>query len=79
MTDPAQYPRRTGAPDRTTELLSTYGIEAQDLSGSRRTGKIVTGKIDVYLELFYTWLARLPEFDRFFSDPASSSTSRHSS
>ena len=70
MTDPAHYARRTSAPDRTTELLSTYGIEAQDLERIETYGKLVVKKLDAYIEMFYTWLARQPDFDRFFSDPA---------
>ena len=70
MTDPAHYARRASAPDRTTELLSTYGIEAQDLERIATYGTLVVRKLDVYIDMFYTWLARQPDFDRFFSDPA---------
>jgi len=42
----------------------------EDFKRIEAYGKLVAQKIDTFVEKFYTWLAELPEFDRYFSDSA---------
>lgn len=60
-----------GAADTTSaQLLALYEISNVDLANVRTYGNQVIGRLDEYVERFYTWLATRPEFDVFFSDPA---------
>lgn len=70
MAEVTQLERQTHGQDRTTELLSMYGIMTEDLKRIEVYGKLVAQKIDTFVEKFYSWLAELPEFDRYFSDSA---------
>ena len=70
MTDAAQTEQWASEPGRAERLLTLYGITGKDLERIRKYGKLVSDRIDVYVDKFYTWLARQPDYPRFFSDPA---------
>ncbi len=50
------------------ELLRRYKITDTDLKNVRKYGKIVGKKIPQFLEYFYSWLKKEPEFEEFFPD-----------
>ena len=70
MLEPTFAARQEQRRDRSRELLVLYGITDDDLARIARYGSLVSKRIDVYVDKFYTWLAQQPEFSRYFADPA---------
>ena len=52
------------------EIESRLDISAEDLQYVRRFGKVAAQNLSGYVEHFYGWLSRQPEFVEFFSDPS---------
>src|SRR4029453_9669827 len=51
------------------QLLKLYEITSEDLESIRAYGKIVTPRLNDYIDGFYSWMRTLPVFDEYFSDP----------
>jgi rsbT co-antagonist protein RsbR len=51
------------------QLLKLYEITPEDLESIRAFGKLVTPRLDEYVDGFYGWMRTLPEFHEYFSDP----------
>lgn len=58
-----------GAASR-AEIESRLEITPEDLQYVRRFGQLAAQNLGGYVERFYGWLSRQPEFVEFFSDPA---------
>ena len=71
MTDHETSPQRTTAPEGATaqQLLELYEITTEDLKNIRAYGKVVSPRVNEYVEGFYAWLRTLPDFHQYFSDP----------
>lgn len=51
------------------ELLGLYRLTTDDLQRVREHGRIVSPRLDRFIELFYDWMRTQPEYDQFFSSP----------
>lgn len=51
------------------ELLALYRLTADDLRRVRDHGRVVSPRVDQFVERFYDWMRTRPEFDQFFSSP----------
>lgn len=52
------------------DLLALYDVGPRDLERVGAFGRQVLDRSESYVEHFYTWLAKQPAFDRFFTDRA---------
>ena len=68
ITNEASIDRQARTGDRSSDLLVQYGIDEEDLQRIRRYGAMVSSRLDLYVEKFYSWLEKQPEFARFFAD-----------
>jgi rsbT co-antagonist protein RsbR len=50
-------------------LLQMHGLTAQDLAAVRRLGECVLPRLNDYGDLFYRWIADLPEYQIVFTSP----------
>jgi rsbT co-antagonist protein RsbR len=51
------------------QLLELYEITTEDQEHIRAYGKVVSPRVNEYVEGFYGWLRTLPDFHQYFSDP----------
>src|SRR5688572_8558070 len=51
------------------ELLRLYRLTADDLRRVRDHGRVVTPRLDRFIELLYDWMRTQPEYEQFFSIP----------
>jgi rsbT co-antagonist protein RsbR len=51
------------------ELLELYRITTDDLALIERFGEQALARMDELVDRWYEWMATLPDFDEFFSDP----------
>ena len=63
----AVMPNETGV-SRLTTLLELYSISDDDTEQIHSFGDIVVPKLDEFVDLFYDWLRKQPEFEEFFPD-----------
>ncbi len=52
------------------ELLRLHEINDADLELVRKFGTLMVPKLEQYIDHFYNWLEKLPDFSRFFDDKA---------
>mgnify|MGYP003575670728 FL=1 len=71
MTDQQMSPRRATGHEVTAaeQLLKLYEITTEDQENIRAYGRVVTPRVNEYVEGFYAWLRTLPIFHQYFSDP----------
>ena len=57
--------------ERTAEQwLRIFDLSQEDLGRVRALGALVLPRLKDYIEHFYVWMRELPEYEHFFSDPA---------
>lgn len=49
-------------------LLERHKISAEDLDLVKRYGSLITPKLPSYVEHFYRWMERTPEYEQFFQE-----------
>lgn len=54
--------------DNPENLLKSFGLSEDDLKNIRELGKIFLPNINDFVNAFYQWLEKRPEFERFFGD-----------
>ena len=69
MTAQQTSPQRTTEGATAQQLLELYEITTEDQENIRAYGKVVSPRVNEYVEGFYAWLRTLPDFHQYFSDP----------